>query len=212
MQAVEARFSTGQVILGEIVHESPVELFVAVPLVDGGLSKVLASHFDLCIPLVARLASGIPMLIERCIRRASHCIVGERRCSTPTVDVDGFAPFGDSGIRVRHNCGMAFAQEYVASSLTSHDTRRDGEHRWFELDVLCRKWIVFVRPESVGWLHTERAQVSELLDGLDFLVVSLHMIWLPQRFWFRHSIVTGRWRRPTLCGVRIVLVAGPGIG
>ena len=123
-----------------------------------------------------------------------------------------FLNFGDSGIGVRHNCGMAFAQEYVASSLTSHGTRRDGEHRWFKLGVPGRKWIFFVRPKSVGWLRSERAQVSEFFDCLDFMVVLLHIIWLPQRLWFRHSIVTGRWRRPTLCGVRIVLVVGPSIG
>ena len=69
-----------------------------------------------------------------------------------------------------------------------------------------------MRPKSVEWLYSERAQVSELFDGPDFMVVVLHIIWLPQRFWFRHSIVTGRWRRPTLCGVRIVLVVGPGNG
>ena len=45
------------------------------------------------------------------------------------------------------------------------------------------KWIVFVRPKSVGWLHSECAQVSEFFDGLDFMVVLLHIIWLPQRFW-----------------------------
>ena len=212
MHAVDSSDLIRQVMFGEIVSASPVELFVVAPPVHEGLSKVLASHFDLCIPLVARLATGIPMLIERCIRRALHRIVGKRRGSTPAVDVDGFPQFGDSGIRVPHNCGMAFTQEYLVSSLTSHGTRRDGEHRWFERDVLCRKWIVFVPPESIRWLHSERAQVSELIDGLDFMVALLHVIWLPQRSRFQHSIVTGRWRRPTLCGVRIVLVVGPGIG
>ena len=80
-------------MLGEIVPESPVELFVAVPPVDKGLSKVLVSHFNLCTPLVARLATGIPMLIERIVRRASHSIVGKRRGSTPAVEVDGFPQF-----------------------------------------------------------------------------------------------------------------------
>ena len=71
---------------------------------------------------------------------------------------------------------MAFAQEYVASSLTSHGTQREGEHLRVELDVLCRKWIVFVRPELVGWLHSECAQVSEFFDGLDFMVLLLQII------------------------------------
>ena len=96
MHVVEARNLTGQVMLEEIVPESSVELFVTVPPVDEGLSKVLASHFVLCIPLVAQLATGIPMLIEKSVRPALHRIVGERRGSTPAVDVDGFARFGDS--------------------------------------------------------------------------------------------------------------------
>ena len=62
-------------------------------------------------------------------------------------------------------------------------------------------------PKLIGWLHSERTQVSELIDGLNFMVVLRHVIGLPQRFWRRHSIVTGRWCRPTLCGVvRIILV------
>ena len=122
MHVVESSNLTRQVMFGEVVSESPVELFVVAPPVDEGLSKVLASQFDVCVPLVARLATGIPMLIERSVRRASHRIVRKRRSSTPTVDVDGFAQFGDSGIRFRHSCGMAFAQEYVVCSLTSHGT------------------------------------------------------------------------------------------
>ena len=214
MHAVESSNLIRQVMLGEVVSEFPVELFVVAPPVDEGLSQVLASHFHLGIPLVARLATGIPMLIERCVRGASHRIVGKRRGSTPLapVTVDGFAEFGDSGIPVRHDHGMVFAQEYVVCSLTRCGTRCNSKHRWFELDVLLRKWIVLVRPKSIGWLHSERAQVSELIDGLDFMVVLWHVRWLPQQFWFQRSIVTGRWRRPTLCGVCIVLVVGPGIG
>ena len=179
MHAVESSNLIWQVMFGEVVSESPVELFVVAPPVDEGLSKVLASHFDLRIPLVAWLATGIPMLIERCVRRASHRIVAKRRSLTPTVDVDGFAQLGDSSIHVRQNCGKVFAQNHVVSSLTSHGARRGSEHRWFELDVLPRKWIVFVRPKSIGWFHSERAQVSKLIDGLDFMVVLLHVIWLP---------------------------------
>ena len=76
MHAVESSNLIRQVIFGEILSESPIELFFALPPVDEGLSKVLASHFDLCIPLVARLATGIPTLIERCVRRASHLRLG----------------------------------------------------------------------------------------------------------------------------------------
>ena len=91
MHAVESSNLIRQVIFGEILSESPIRLFVAQPPVNEGLSKVLASHFDLCIPLVARLATGIPTLIEKCVRCASHHLVRERWGSTPTVDVDGFA-------------------------------------------------------------------------------------------------------------------------
>ena len=101
----------------------------------------------------------------------------------------------------------------MTSSLTGHGTRRDGKHLRVEFGLLCRKWIVFVRPKSIGWLHSERALVWGFLDSLDFMVVLLHMIWLPQRFWLSNSIVTGRWRRPTLCGIHIVrVVKGVGIG
>ena len=91
MHAVQARNLIGQVVLGEIVPEFPVELFIALPPVDEGLSKILISHFDLCVPLASRRASSIPMFIKGCVRSASHRLVGERRYSTPAVDVDGFA-------------------------------------------------------------------------------------------------------------------------
>ena len=71
-------------------------------------------------------------------------------------------------------------------------------------------------PKSIGWLQSERTQVSELLDGLDFMVVLRHVIGLPLRFWLQHRLVDGPWCRPTLCGVvrcrlvRIILfVVGP---
>ena len=102
---------------------------------------------------------------------------------------------------------MAFVQEYVSCSSTSHGARSNSEYRWFELGVFRFHWIVLVCPKSIGWLHSERSQVLELIDGLDFMVVLRHVIGLPQRFWLWHSIVTGRWCRPTLCGVvRIILL------
>ena len=63
-----------------------------------------------------------------------------------------------------------------------------------------------MRPKWIGLLHSKLAQVSKLVDSLDFIFVLFHIIWLPQRFWSTNSIVAGRWSRPTLCGVRIVLV------
>ena len=65
MHAVESSNLIRQVIFGETLSKSPIELFVAFSPVDEGLSKVLASHFDFCIPLVTRPATGIPTLIER---------------------------------------------------------------------------------------------------------------------------------------------------
>ena len=55
----------------------------------------------------------------------------------------------------------------MTSSLTGHGTRRDGKHLRVDFGILCRKWIVFVRPKSIGWLHSERAQVSEFFDSPD---------------------------------------------
>ena len=79
MHAVESRDLIRQVIFEEISSESPIELFIAVSPVNEGRSKVLANHFDFCIPLVARLATGIPTLIERCVRCASRHLVREFR-------------------------------------------------------------------------------------------------------------------------------------
>ena len=94
----------------------------------------------------------------------------------------------------------------MTSSLTGHGTRRDDKHLRVEFGILCRKPIVFVHPKSIGWLHSERVQVLDFVHSLDFMVVLFHTIWLPQRFWSMNSIVAGRWRRPTPCGIRIVLV------
>ena len=91
MHAVESSNWIRQVTFGEILSESPIELFVAVSPVDESLGKVLASQFDSCIPLVARLATGIPTLTERCVRCASRHLVREWCGSFPTVDVDGLA-------------------------------------------------------------------------------------------------------------------------
>ena len=91
MHAVESSNLIRQVMFGEILSESPIELFVALPPVDEGLSKVVASHFDFSIPLVARLATGVPTLIEGCVRGALHHLVRECCRSTPTVDVHGLA-------------------------------------------------------------------------------------------------------------------------
>ena len=91
MHAVESSNLTRQTIFGEVLSKSPIELFVATSPFDEGRSKVLASHFPFCIPLIARLATDIPTLIERCVRSASRQLVREWCGSSPTVDVDGLA-------------------------------------------------------------------------------------------------------------------------
>ena len=70
----------------------------------------------------------------------------------------------------------------MTSSLTGHGTRRDDKHLRVEVGILCRKWIVYVRPKSIGWLHSKCARVPEFVDSLDFMVVLFHIIWLQQRF------------------------------
>ena len=91
MHAVESSNWSRQAIFGEVLSESPIELFVAASPFEEGCSKILASHFDFCVPLVARLATDIPTLIKRCVRRAWRQLVREWCGSPPTVDVDGLA-------------------------------------------------------------------------------------------------------------------------
>ena len=91
MHAVESSNFTRQGIFGEALSESPMELFVERSPFDEGRSKVLASHFDFCIPLVSRLTTEIPTLTERCVRSASRQFVRKWCGSSPTVDVDGLA-------------------------------------------------------------------------------------------------------------------------
>ena len=144
-------------------------LFVARSPFDEGCSKVLASHFDFRIPLVAGLATDIPTLIERCVRSASRQLVREWCGSSPTVDVDGLAELGDSGIRLRHDCGMAFVQEYVPSSLTSHGARRNSEYRWFERGVSRNTSCPPTRPDkkvdNVGVERSSSEGMSMLMNG-----------------------------------------------
>ena len=79
------------------------------------------------------------------------------------------------------------------SSLAGHETRRDDKHLRVEFGIFFHKWVVFVRPKLIGWLHSERAQMLEFVDSLDLTFLLLHIIWLPQRFWSTNGIVAGRW-------------------
>ena len=173
---------------------------------DKGIWNILTGHFDCRVPLAAWCAARGSVLVEGRVRRTSYRVVGERRCFTPAAYVDNATHFVNGGVRLRHNCRVACAQGLMTSSLNGHGTRGDDKHQRVEFGILFRKWIVFVRPQSIGWLLSKRAQVSELVDSLDFMFILLHIIWLPQRFWSRNSIVAGLLSRPTLCDVRIVLV------
>ena len=51
-------------------------------------------------------------------------------------------------------------------------------------------------PKLIGWLQSERAQVSEFVDGLDFMIVLRHVIGLPLRLWHRQRIVAWWCCRP----------------
>ena len=91
MHAVESSNLTRQGIFGEALSESPIELFITTSPFDEGRSKVLTSHFDSCIPLVSRLTTKIPTLIERRVRGTLSQFVREWRGSSPTVDADCLA-------------------------------------------------------------------------------------------------------------------------
>ena len=169
--------------LDEIVPESPVEFFVAFSPVDKGIPKILTGHFDLRVPLVAWSAARGFAFVEGRVRRASHRLIGERRCPTAAVYGDNVTQIVNGGIRLRHNYRVARAQELMASSLTGHETRRDDKHLRVTFGILFCEWIVFVRPKSIGWLHSKCAQVLEFVDSLDLMCVLLHIIWLGQRFW-----------------------------
>ena len=86
MHTIESSNLTLQGIFGEALSESPIELFVATSPFNEGRSKVLASHFDFCVPLLAWLTTDIPTLIERSVRSASRQFVREWCGSSPTVD------------------------------------------------------------------------------------------------------------------------------
>ena len=193
MHAVQACNLIGHISLDRIVPESPLEFFVAFWPFDKGISKILTGHFDLRVPLVAWCAARGFVFVEGRVWRTSHRVVGERRCCTPAVYVDNATQFVNGGFRLPHKCPMAWAQELMTSSLIGHGTRRDDKHLRVEFGILCRKWILFVRPKSIGWFHSERTQVSEFVDSLHFMFVLFHIIWLPQRFWLTNSIVAGRW-------------------
>ena len=196
MHAVESSNLTRQGMFGEVLSESIIELFIIMSPFHEGCSKVLTSHFDFRVPLVSWLTTKVSMFIERRVRGTSSHFVREWCGSTPTVDADGLAQLDNGGICVRHDFIVFLAQERVRLSNTSHGTRRNSEHRWFELSVLRLHRIIFMCPKSIGWLQSERSQVSKFVDGLDFMIVLRHVVGLPFRLWHRHRIVAGWCCRP----------------
>ena len=191
MHAVESSNLTRQGMFGEVLSESIIELFIIMSPFHEGCSKVLTSHFDFRVPLVSWLTTKVSMFIERRVRGTSSHFVREWCGSTPTVDADGLAQLDNGGICVRHDFIVFLAQERVRLSKTSHGTRRNSEHRWFELSVLRLHRIIFMCPKSIGWLQSERSQVSKFVDGLDFMIVLRHVVRLPFRLRHRHRIVAG---------------------
>ena len=91
---------------------------------------------------------------------------------------------------------MFLFQERVRFSKTSHGTRRNSEYRWFELSVFRLHRIILMCPKLIGWLQSESAQVSEIVNGLDFMIVLRHVIGLSLRLRHRHRIVAGWCCRP----------------
>ena len=206
MHALQACNLVEQVSVDEVVTEPLVKPFVAFSPLHKGISNLLTGHLARRVPLVAWCAARGSAFVEGRVRRASDHLIGERRCLTPAVYVDNVPQILNGGVHLQHNCRVARAQELMASSLTGHETRNDDKHLRVEFGVLFRKWVVFLRPESIGWRHSECAQVLDFVDSPDLLFVLLHIVWLPQRFWSTKGIVAGRRSRPTLCGLRIVLV------
>ena len=100
MHAVQACYWVGQVSLHETVPVPPVEFFVALLPADKGLSNVLASHFDLRVQLVAWCAARGSALIEECVRRGLHCLIGKGRCLAPAVYVNNVRQIVDAGTRL----------------------------------------------------------------------------------------------------------------
>ena len=91
----------------------------------------------------------------------------------PAVSVDNVAQIVNGGVRFRHNCRVARAQELMASSLTGNETRRHDKYLRVGCGILFRKWVVFVRPKSMGWLHSECTRVLAFVDSSDLTYCSI---------------------------------------
>ena len=55
------------------------------------------------------------------------------------------------------------------------------KHSRVKFAVFSSEWVIVVYPKSVGWLHSQCAQMREFVDSVDLMFVLLHIIWLPQR-------------------------------
>ena len=71
-----------------------------------------------------------------------------------------------------------------------------------------------MRPKSIGWLHSECAQMLEFSDGFQVLLVALHVVQLPQGFRSMNLIVVGRLIRirPVPNIIQFVLVCAIVVG
>ena len=98
MHAIQACDLVGKVGLHEAVPVPRVEFLVAFSAVDKGLSKFLATHFDLRVPLLARCAARACAFIEECVRGPLHRFRGKQRCLAPGVYVDNVAQIENAGV------------------------------------------------------------------------------------------------------------------
>ena len=154
MHAVQACDLVVLVGLHELVPVSTVEFFVAFSPIDKDPSKILTSHFNLRVPLVACCAGRGFAFIKGCVRRASHGLIGEGRCFAPAVYVNNLAQIKNEGICPRHR-GEEWAQQMMASSLTGHETQRDEKHLRVKSGILFCEWVIFMCPKLIGWPHSE---------------------------------------------------------
>ena len=150
MHAVQACRFAGLVGPNEAVPVPPVEFLVAFSPVDKGFSKILASHFDLGVPLVAWCTARGSALFEGCVRRGSHLVIGKRRCLAPAVYVDNFTQIIVAGIYPRHNNCVLLAQEVMTFSLTSHDTSCDDKNVRVRFAIFSSKRVILVYPKLIG--------------------------------------------------------------
>ena len=75
-------------------------------------------------------------------------------------------------------------------------------------------WFHLMRTKSIGWLHSEFAQMLEVIDGFQPVLVAFHVVHMPQEFQPMDLIVAG-WlirKRPVPHIVQIFFVGAIVVG